>query len=296
MKSVCSLSMSKLKIVTLAMIFCACGAPRAEVHEAPRPVVAESLCHDRPEVSAPPARTVDGYPLALAVLSRDEARARAATAETADWPQIRLDRHGFIDVVGSRKGFRPPGYSEGPSETGERPEDMALVQKFVDAHAAFFGPEPRDRVAGHGRIGTDYIVRFWGDGVISIQSMHTQRFLDVLAAGRAMPAPRAASDLLAPWVGVEIVKAPMPPPPMPCDPVTPSGRECARSEPVVPAPTLTTFEAHATAPTTMLRGEPPALRSVAVIELQRDERPCQKLPHEIDAVTGEVLAWTPASR
>ncbi|HEY2368272.1 MAG TPA: hypothetical protein VGH87_17860, partial [Polyangiaceae bacterium] len=162
--------------------------------------------------------------------------------------------------------------------------------------AAFFGPEPRDRVAGHGRIGTEYIVRFWGNGVISIQSMHTARFLEVLAAGRAMPAPRAASDLLAPWVGVEIVEAPMPPPTMPCDPVTPSGRECVRSEPVVPAPTLTTFQAHATAPTTMLRGEPPVLRSVAVVALGGDERPCQKLPREIDAVTGEVLEWTPASR
>jgi hypothetical protein len=283
-----------VRIVALAAVLFACGAPPTEV-QTPKPVAA-SLCHDRATVETPTPRTVAGYPLAVAVLSQDEARARAATAETADWPQIRLDRFGFIDTVGSRKGFRPAGYPEGPSETGERPEDVALVQTFVDAHAAFFGPDPRDRVAGHGRIGSEYVMRFWGNGVISIQSIHTPRFLEVLRTGRAMPAPRAASDLLAPWVGVEIVKAPMPPPQMPCDPVTPSGRECMRSESPVPAATLTTFEASASTPTPMLRGEPPMMRSVAVITLARDERPCQKLPHEIDAVTGEVLDWTPASR
>lgn len=285
-----------MRPVALAAVFFACGAPRAEVRETPKPVAPESLCHDRPAVEAPTPRAVAGYPLAIPTLSQDDARSRATAAQTTDWPQIRLDRFGLIDTVGSRKGFRPPGYSEGPSETGERPEDVELVQKFVDAHPAFFGPEPRDRIAGHGRIGTDYVMRFWGNGVISMQSMHTARFLEVLASGRAMPAARTASDLLAPWVGVEIVKAPMPPAPMPCDPVTPSGRECMRSEPTAPAPTLTTFEAHATAPTTMLRGEPPTLRSVAMVTLERDERPCQKLPHEIDAVTGEVLAWTPAFR
>ncbi|HEY1956855.1 MAG TPA: hypothetical protein VGH28_14645 [Polyangiaceae bacterium] len=284
--------------LSICALACACGGSNVEVREpSHEPVVrVASLCHDRSDVAAPPPRVVAGYPLAIAVLSKDEMAARAAAAKTADWPQIQVDRYGLLETAGTRPHFRTPGYSEGPSETGERPEDVTLVQAFVDAHPTLFGPDPSDRVAGHGRIGTDYIVRYWGNGVISMQSMHTARLFAILAAGRTMPAPRDRSDLLAPWVGTEIVNVPRAPENPPCDPITPSGRECAHDEPVAPPPSRWKLDAtRATNPvTSIFRDEPPVLRRIVQVTLSEDDRPCRKLPHFIDAVTGEVLEWTPA--